>query len=61
MPVVNIHESAGRTTAQRSELVKAITDAFVAAYGVPAESVTVFFSAYTEEQWGKSGRLKSQT
>jgi len=60
MPIVTIQESAGRSREQRDELLARLTQAFVDAYGVPAESVTVFFNSYSSEDWGKAGKLAYQ-
>jgi 4-oxalocrotonate tautomerase len=57
MPVITIQESVGRTTDQRRNLAARITDAFREAYGLDASAVTIFFQAYTGEEWGKDGKL----
>lgn len=59
MPIVTVQESAGRTPAQRRYVVEGITRAFTEAYDIPPESVTVFFQAYSDSDWGKAGKLRS--
>ena len=57
MPVITIHESAGRTGEQRRKLVARITDAFREAYGLDPSAVTIFFQPYRDEEWAKDGKL----
>ncbi len=57
MPIVTVQESEGRTPEQRQQALTGITDAIADAYGLPPESVTVFFATYTEDEWGKAGVL----
>ncbi|MFI6154454.1 4-oxalocrotonate tautomerase DmpI [Kitasatospora sp. NPDC051170] len=56
MPVVTIQQGP-RTVEQKRELVKKVTDAFVEALEVPAESVIVFVQEHQPENWGAAGTL----
>ncbi|MEV7772297.1 4-oxalocrotonate tautomerase DmpI [Kitasatospora sp. NPDC086791] len=56
MPIVTIQQGP-REVAQKRELVKKVTEAFVAALEVPAESVYVFIQEYPAENWGAAGTL----
>lgn len=60
MPIVTVQEAAGRSADQRREVIAAITRAFVEAYGIPPASVTVFFQAFSDDEWGKAGTLHAQ-
>lgn len=57
MPIVTIQQSPGRTKEQRRKLIEKITEAFEEAYGLPSESVTVFFQNFDDSHWGKGGLL----
>ena len=57
MPVIKIAQSNDRTTEQKAEVTKRITEAMVDVYGVRSESVMVFFEEYDDESWGKNGLL----
>ena len=57
MPVVTIQQSPGRTIEQRRMLIKKITKAFLDAYEVQPEKVTVFFQNIDDDHWGKGGLL----
>lgn len=56
MPIVTVQQGPRATEAKR-ELVEKITDAFVEAYAVPAESVQVWIHEVPGESWGKAGTL----
>ncbi|GAA3233600.1 4-oxalocrotonate tautomerase DmpI [Actinocorallia longicatena] len=56
MPIVTVQQTP-RTPELRRELVRRITDAFVDAYKVPAESVQVWIQEYQPDAWGRAGRL----
>ena len=57
MPIIFIHQNAGRTVEQKRRIIEGFTKAMAEAYGVPPDAVTVFFEEYTPESWGKSGKL----
>ncbi|MET9886106.1 4-oxalocrotonate tautomerase DmpI [Streptomyces sp. NPDC006430] len=56
MPIVTIQQGP-REVEQKRELVKKITEAFVEALEVPAESVYVWIQEYPAESWGAAGKL----
>jgi 4-oxalocrotonate tautomerase len=56
MPIVTIEQSP-RALEKKRDLVDRITQAFVDAYGVPADSVQVFIHEVDDENWAKGGRL----
>jgi 4-oxalocrotonate tautomerase len=56
MPVVTIHQGP-RTVELKRDLVKRVTDAFVDAYHVPAESVQVWIHEVPTDSWGTAGKL----
>lgn len=57
MPVIKISQSDDRTTEEKAEVTKRITDAMVDVYGAKPESVLVFFEEYDDQSWGKNGML----
>lgn len=58
MPIITIQQSPGRTVEQRQLLIQRITEAFIEAYNVSPEAITVFFQDYEDDMWGKSGQLQ---
>ncbi len=56
MPNVTIQQGP-RTVELKRDLVRRITDAFVDAYRVPADSVTIWFQETPADNWGTGGRL----
>ncbi|MFI8930056.1 4-oxalocrotonate tautomerase DmpI [Streptomyces sp. NPDC053474] len=56
MPTVTVQQGP-RDVELKRELVRRITDAFVDAYAIPAETVTVWIEEYGAESWGKAGSL----
>ncbi|MFH8407806.1 4-oxalocrotonate tautomerase DmpI [Streptomyces sp. NPDC018019] len=56
MPVVTVQQGP-RSTELKRELVRQITDAFVDAYRVPAESVQVWIHEVPTDSWGTAGKL----
>ncbi|MGW2376243.1 MULTISPECIES: 4-oxalocrotonate tautomerase DmpI [Kitasatospora] len=56
MPIVTIQQGP-RDVEQKRELVKKVTEAFVEALEVPAESVFVWIQEYQPENWGAAGKL----
>jgi 4-oxalocrotonate tautomerase len=60
MPIVTVQQGP-RTAELKRELVRRITDAFVDAYRIPAESVQVWIQEYPAESWGAAGRLTADT
>ncbi|AEW93257.1 MULTISPECIES: 4-oxalocrotonate tautomerase DmpI [Streptomycetaceae] len=56
MPNVTIQQGP-RTVELKRDLVRRITDAFVDAYQIPAETVYVWFQETPAESWGVAGKL----
>jgi 4-oxalocrotonate tautomerase len=56
MPIVTVQQGP-RDTELKRDLVKRITDAFVDAYKIPAETVQVWIHEVPVDSWGAAGRL----
>ncbi|MCX4748212.1 4-oxalocrotonate tautomerase family protein [Kitasatospora sp. NBC_01287] len=56
MPVVTVQQGP-RSVELKRELVARITDAFVDAYQIPAESVQVWIHEVPTDSWGTAGKL----
>jgi 4-oxalocrotonate tautomerase len=56
MPIVTVQQGP-RTVELKRELVAKITDAFVDALKVPADSVQVWIQETPPENWAVAGRL----
>ncbi|WP_034092068.1 4-oxalocrotonate tautomerase DmpI [Streptacidiphilus albus] len=56
MPIVTVQQGP-RTVELKRELVARITDAFVDAYKIPADSVQVWIQETGPESWGSGGKL----
>lgn len=56
MPIVTIQQFP-RDLAQKRELARRITEAFVEVYGTAEESVQVFFNEVDGENWAKAGTM----
>ncbi|WIM99681.1 4-oxalocrotonate tautomerase family protein [Actinoplanes oblitus] len=56
MPIVTVQQGP-RDAELKRELVARITDAFVDAYRIPAESVQVWIHEVGPESWGAAGKL----
>jgi 4-oxalocrotonate tautomerase len=56
MPIVTIQQGP-RSVELKRELVKNVTNAFVDALGVPAESVQIWIQETSPDSWGQGGRL----
>ena len=57
MPVVNIQLLAGRTTEQKENLIKEVTDAVVRTTGAKKEAVTIIISDMKKEDYGHGGEV----
>ncbi len=57
MPIITIQQDASRTTEQKTEVIKQITQTMVDVYGAKPDSVIVFFEDHSDENWGKGGQL----
>jgi 4-oxalocrotonate tautomerase len=60
MPVVHIEMWPGRTYAQKQELAKVITEAFVRVTNTAPEATIVIFSDVPKENWAQAGVLASE-
>lgn len=60
MPVVHIYMYAGRSKAQKNELVRRISKDFEEVANVKPESLNVIFHDTSKEDWGIGGSLASE-
>lgn len=56
MPIVTVQQGP-RNVELKRELVARITDAFVDAYKIPAETVQVWIQEVPTDSWGAAGKL----
>nr|WP_308250396.1 4-oxalocrotonate tautomerase DmpI [Sphaerisporangium fuscum] len=56
MPVVTVQQGP-RSIELKRELVARITDAFVDAYKIPADTVQVWINETPADSWGAAGKL----
>lgn len=56
MPIVTVQQGP-RNIELKRELVRQITDAFVDAYKIPAETVQVWIQETPPESWSNAGKL----
>ncbi|WP_035800449.1 4-oxalocrotonate tautomerase DmpI [Kitasatospora mediocidica] len=56
MPIVTVQQGP-RTVELKRDLVARITDAFVDAYQIPAETVQVWIHEVPTDSWGAAGKL----
>jgi 4-oxalocrotonate tautomerase len=59
MPVVTVELFEGRTTEQKREMAKAITEAVVRIGKAPAEGTWVIFRDVKKSDWAVAGKLSS--
>jgi 4-oxalocrotonate tautomerase len=59
MPNITIQWYAGRTTEQKRELTRAITDAVVKIGKTSADQVHIVFQDVEKSNWGWNGKLAS--
>ena len=60
MPIIRVEMFEGRTTDQKQELVKQLTDSFINACGGNRDAVDVIITDVAKNNWGKAGELYSQ-
>lgn len=60
MPIVRVEMWSGRTTAQKAELARAITEAVVNIAKAPPEATIVIFEDIAKENWAEGGVLASE-
>ncbi len=56
MPMVTVDWLEGRTPQQKSQLVKALTEAFVEIAKVPREQVWIVFKDAKRSDWAMAGK-----
>ncbi len=61
MPIVRVEMWTGRTTAQKKELARVITDAMVNIAHTTPEATIVVFQDVSQENWAQSGTLASES
>jgi len=59
MPIIRVEMFPGRTEAQKRELVKELTDAFVRTAGGKPDAVFVVLTDVEKGNWGSGGELCS--
>ncbi len=57
MPLIQVKQLEGRTTEQKRELARELTDAFVRVTGTKPESVWVTFDELPADSWATGGTL----
>ena len=60
MPIVRVEMWEGRTTAQKQELARVITDAMVNIAHTTAEATIIVFEDIEKANWAQSGKLASE-
>ncbi len=60
MPIVRVEMWEGRTTAQKKELARVITDAMVNIAHTTAEATIIVFEDIEKENWAQSGKLATE-
>lgn len=60
MPIVRVELWPGRTTQQKADLAKSITDSVCRIMGAPPEATYVIFTDIPKENWAQGGALASQ-
>ena len=60
MPIVRVEMWEGRTTAQKKELARVITDAMVNIAHTTAEATIIVFEDIEKENWAQSGKLAAR-
>jgi 4-oxalocrotonate tautomerase len=61
MPVIHIEMWPGRTQAQKQELARVITEAFVNIARTTPEATIIIFNDVSKENWAQGGVLASET
>jgi 4-oxalocrotonate tautomerase len=59
MPIIRVEMWRGRSTEQKRELVKALTESTARIAGCSADSVYVVIGEVAKENWGAGGELCS--
>lgn len=61
MPIVRVEMWSGRSTAQKKELARVITDAMVNIAQTTPEATIVVFEDIPRENWAQGGKLASES
>ncbi|MCH7484255.1 MAG: tautomerase family protein [Chloroflexi bacterium] len=59
MPIVRVEMWTGRTTAQKKELARVITDAMVNIAHTTPEATIIVFEDIEKDNWAQAGKLSS--
>lgn len=60
MPIVRVEMWSGRSTAQKKELARVITDAMVNIAQTTPEATIVVFEDISKDNWAQAGKLASE-
>lgn len=61
MPVIRVEMFKGRTSEQKANMVREVTDAFVRTAGGTPESVHVVITDVETSDWAVAGKLASES
>ncbi|WP_342643900.1 tautomerase family protein [Rhodoligotrophos ferricapiens] len=61
MPILKVELFAGRSREKKRELVKALTDTYVAVLGGKPEAVTIILRDVDKGDWAVAGQLYADT
>ena len=61
MPIIRVEMWPGRTTAQKADLARAITDAMVSIGKTTPEATIVLFTEVAKDDWAQGGKLASES
>ena len=59
MPMIRVEMFPGRTSEQKRDFAKAVTDSFVKICGGTPQSVQIVFTDVEKSDWATAGRLAS--
>lgn len=60
MPIIRVDMFEGRTSEQKSQLTKELTEAFVRTCGSTPDQVQVMITEFSPTHWGSGGKLASE-
>ena len=61
MPVIRVEMFKGRTSEQKADMVREVTDAFVRTAGGTQESVHIVITDVETSDWAVAGKLASES
>ena len=61
MPIIRVEMWPGRTTAQKADLARAITDAMVSIGKTTPGARIVLFTEVAKDDWAQGGKLASES